>query len=264
MQESIAKVAAYIPSNLLQQEKQLKIELTYLDKSIQKEESKAAQKDELLLQEWKSQYFDYHQEYLQLIQKLETDYPDYHQLKYEIKTVSIEELQESLTENQVMLNYFVGEKHYYLFFITSYDFEVYDFEKPSDFEQTVEDFLQAIQHHQLEAYTQTAYQLYLWLIKSVEIFIMDQFSDTSAFSNKNLALDATATELIVIPHGILNYVPFEALLCSPYRTPPTSSNTAENPYHSLDYLLLNCNVSYHYSATLWHYLLQNQRRTSGG
>ncbi len=267
MQDNIAKAAAQIPQNLLQQEKQVKIELTYFEKKIQEEEIKLeGKKNNTIkeggekLQEYKSQYFDYQQEYNQLIQQFEQDYPDYYQLKYETKTSSIEELQESLTENQVMLNYFVGEKHYYLFFITSNDFEVYDFEKPDDFEQTVEEFLQAIQNHKLEAYTRTAYQLYLWLVKSVEIFIMDQFSDTSAFSNKNLALEATATELIIIPHGILNYVPFEALLCSPH----TTSNTAENPYHSLDYLLLNCNVSYHYSATLWHYLLQSrgERATS--
>ncbi len=262
VKEDFAKMSAKIPPELLQREKQFKIKLTFLDKNIQREETKPneEEKDEKQLLEWKNQYFDYHQQYLQLIQQFEQDYPDYYQLKYETQTASIEELQESLTENQVMLNYFVGEKHYYLFFITSNDFEVYDFEKPDDFEQTIEEFLQAIQHHQLEAYTRTAYQLYLWLVKSVEIFIMDQFSDTSAFSNKNLALDDTATELIVIPHGILNYVPFEALLCSPY----TTSNTAENPYHSLDYLLLNCNVSYHYSATLWHYLLQSrgERATS--
>ncbi len=160
MKESLSKVAANIPTHLLETETDIKSKLAFLNKQIAKEEAKGEQQREALLLQWKSQFFDLHQEYLQLIQQFEQDYPDYYQLKYETKTVSIEEIQNSLSEDQVMVNYFVGENRYYIFFISSNGFEVFEDEKPDDFEQTIERFLQSIQQHQFEEYAETALQLY--------------------------------------------------------------------------------------------------------
>ncbi|MFK7905488.1 MAG: CHAT domain-containing protein, partial [Chitinophagales bacterium] len=57
------------------------------------------------------------------------------------------------------------------------------------------------------------------------------------------------TNLKIIPAGILNTIPFEALL-----TEKVATNTK---YADLPYLLLQYDISYHYSATLWHQALQN-------
>ena len=258
MRESASK-AAEIPSQLLKQEKTLKNKLTFWEKQIAQEEAKGENQREKVLLQWKSQFFDLHQEYLQLIQQFEQDYPDYYQLKYETKTISIEEIQENLSEDQVMVNYFVGEDRYYIFLITSNGFEVFEDEKPDDFEQTVERFLQAIQNHQLEVYTETALQLYQCLLQPFEYELMDVFAVMTASSSENEVLGAVnPKKLIVIPHGILSYLPFEALICSPVVDPFAATMGEADKrrmYQSLDYLLLHCEVSYHYSATLWHYLL---------
>ncbi|MGB1243094.1 MAG: CHAT domain-containing protein, partial [Chitinophagales bacterium] len=254
MQDSLAKIASKIPKALLQKEKSLQIQLTFLDKTIQKEEAKNEKKDTETLKESQNAFFEHHQKYAQLIEELEQDYPDYYQLKYETKTASIEEIQKSLSENQVMVSYFVGETHFYIFLITPDLFEILDYDKPDDFEELIEAFLQAIQQHQLETYCQTAFRLHRLLMKEVEAFLIDPFADNNIFGEEDD--DATNNkQLIIIPHGILNYVPFEALLCSDATSIIEGLDVNENPYHHLDYLLLHCEISYHYSATLWHYLL---------
>ncbi len=251
MQESLSKVTANIPVYFLEREKDLKSKLTFLEKQIAKEKAKGKQQQEAILLQWKSQFFDLHQEYLQLIQQFEQDYPNYYQLKYETKTVSIETLQQNLTDNQIMVNYFVGESHYYLFLITSNDFEAHEFEKPEDFEALIEDFLEAIHEHKLEGYAEKAYELYQALLQPIEHHLIDAFE---GFGGETLQ-EKTPKELIIIPHGILSYLPFEALLCSSLEDSIEGKlEKGENAYQYLDYLLLHCEVSYHYSATLWHYL----------
>ena len=257
MQENLAKSSSNIPQELLQKEKNLKIELTHLDKIIQQEEAKDAQKNEKILREFQIQFFDYHQEYRQLIESFEQNYPKYYQLKYETQTTSIEEIQKSLSNNQVMVNYFVGDTHYYIFLITPDLFEVLAYQKPNDFEELVETFLKAIQQHELDIYCQTAFRLHRMLMKEVEAFLIDPFAESNILK-KEKSSPTNNKRLIIIPHGILNYIPFEALLCTNSTSIIENSNTGNNPYHHLDYLLLHCEISYHYSATLWHYLLEKQ------
>ncbi|MFK7905255.1 MAG: CHAT domain-containing protein, partial [Chitinophagales bacterium] len=252
-QENIAKERGSIPRELLQNEKNLKIELDYLEKSIQKQERREDGKNEGLLEKFENDYFNIYQKYKRVVQSLEQDYPDYHQLKYQTETASIEEIQANLTANQWMVSYFIGESRYYIFLIGKKEFEVLDLEKIDGFEQLVEDFLSAIQNHKFEEYTQKGYELYQELLQPLEMYLIDPSME-----------EETVQQLIIIPHGILHYLPFEALICSRPKDSGKiyianeEEKDSTKPYQSLDYALLHFEVSYHYSATLWHYLLNKQ------
>ena len=251
-QENVAKECANIPVELLQKEKKLKVELDYLAKSIQQQKAKGDKKNEELFQKFQNDYFNVHQAYKQLIQGFEQNYPDYYQLKYQTEVVSIEEIQANLTANQWMVSYFMGENRYYIFLIGKEDFEVFDFEKISGFEQLVEDFLNAIQNHEWEVYAEKGYELYQELLQPLEMYLIDP----------SMEREDTIPQLIIISHGILHYLPFEALICTrPKGRVYVESKEEENqgnPYQSLDYALLHFEVSYHYSATLWKYFLENK------
>ena len=253
--DSIVKEGTVLPKVLLQQEKDLKLELTRLEKSIQLQESLGKRKDEDYIQKLQNQFFDCHKRYLQLVEKFEKEYPDYYQLKYQTETVSVEMIQQTLSANQWMVSYFIGEMHFYIFFMGKDVFEVMEYEKSKGFEQLVNDFLQSIQQHQLEEYEHKAYELYQRLLQPVEVYLMDMLADESELDE--------VPQLIVIPHDILNYVPFEALVCTrpgKHYDKAMSDLERSKAYQSLDYLLLHCEVTYHYSATLWHYLNQQQRK----
>ncbi len=254
LQESIAKAEANISEELLQKEKNLKVELTTLDKHIQQQVAMGKRQEDKQFQKLQNEFFDLHQAYIQLIEGFEENYPDYYQLKYQTETVSIEEIQARLADNQWMVSYFIGEKHYYIFLIGKEEFEVLDLEKINGFEQLVEDFLSAIQNHKLEEYTQKGYKLYQELLQPLEMYLIDPSMDEKD----------SIQQLIVIPHGILHYLPFEALICTRSKSSGkvyVANEKEENTtslYQSLDYALLHFEVSYHYSATLWYYMLSKQ------
>lgn len=83
-------------------------------------------------------------------------------------------------------------------------------------------------------YIRIAHQFYTQLIDSVASELADK------------------TNLIIIPHGRLSKIPFEALLIKePVPGLGRSTNKADMNYSGLEFLVNKFNISYHYSATLY-------------
>lgn len=229
-----AQITAKIPQGLQEQEKDLSVELTYLDKCINQEQEKGEQTDQQKITQLRSQYFSYSQQYEHLIQQFETEYPEYYRLKYDISTASLLQIQTHLVTNAVLISYFVGEKAIYVFEISGYHhqpqtaaYQVHTVEKPADFDQVIQDFTEAIDDLSRKTYIHTAYQLYQLLLAPV-------------LDKPHTPID----QLIIIPDAQLHYLPFEALLTQ--NVSPKQAN-----YNDLPYLLKNYTISYHYSATLF-------------
>ncbi|MGB0930812.1 MAG: CHAT domain-containing protein [Chitinophagales bacterium] len=272
LNDAAAKLKVQLPVILLEKERRLKSRLTFLDKSIQgyKEKQESSKEGEgglkqNQLKKWQNEFFDFHQEYLQLLEQLETDYPDYYQLKYDTKTVIPSELQSTLQENQVVLSYFVGKDKLYIFVVTPDDFEVIDLQLPEDFEALIEGFMAALTQHQFAAFIEKSHQLHQLLIAPIRDFIVDDFG-----------FDDELKQVFVIPHGVLSYVPFEALIEQPLSRFPTvdkvvktlstveelDNSLNDNSWGNLGYLIHHCQVSYHYSTTLlYRHLLKKQKET---
>ncbi len=237
MQDEKAKFKAKIPEDLLEKERDLKLELTYLTKRIQEEEYKAkTEQDEAQIRIWQNARFDQSQAYEALIERLEKDYPEYHYIKYNVTSASLTEVQVQLTNEQALIEYAIDEenKQIYIFGISKTSYIPLVIEQPDDFKALIEDFLTAINTVDKEDYITLAYELYQLLLAPV-------------FNHLPII-----TELIIIPDDDLSLIPFEALL--------TQSIADDNPYNDLPYLLLDYDISYHYSATLWHRGMQQKRQ----
>lgn len=282
-----AQVAANISADLKQKEYDLRIELTYLDKRILQGEGEVTttkkqlkeEQDEIIpdsekiaqleqkkvelekdISEWQSQHFDHKQDYDALIEQLENKYPDYYRLKYEMEVVTVEKVQAHLAQsvlplnpppkgetdilpplegaggrNTALIEYFIDEKHLFIFCITATDYQVIQMDKPDNFEDVADDFT-AQMHRATEDFIPPARQLYQWLIAPVAPFLEG------------------VTDLMIIPDGELQKMPFEALLYQEVAL--------DTPYANLPYLLQQYTISYHYSATLWLYTAQKQRETA--
>lgn len=226
-----AKFLANIPKDLLQKESDLKAKLTQLNNKIQILQS-LPKPDEYKISQLRGQYFDDEQAYQKLILQFETDYPQYYQLKHQVETVTIDVLQKKIPINTALVEYFIGEKHLYTFVITSNDTQFLQSAKPDDFEELIEAFKTSIDEIDKSEYLELAFELHELLIAPI--------------TNNNSPITSSqspVTNLKIIPSGILSTIPFEALL-----TEEVNGNTK---YADLPYLLLQYDISYHYSATLW-------------
>lgn len=235
LKDAEAKLISDIPESLLAQEKRLSIELTYLDKSIKQENYKGKEADKTLISQWQSEYFAHHQQYAQLIQQLEDEFAEYYHLKYDIHTVSVTALQSILPKKTAILEYFVGEEQLFISCITPTQFSMQVVPKPTDFDEQIEEFTDAINALNQDDFTEYGYSLFQILI-------------APALNHLNNDIDT----LCIIPDGDLAYMPFEALL--------TQATDYAIPYPNMPYLLLDYDVCYHYSATLLHHVAKRAQK----
>ena len=216
--EAKATQFANIPNDVLERESELKSEITYLEKQIKNSETdQSDQKDALFILK---------EEYRQLVQKLEVDYKSYYDLKYNTTTVSLEVSQKSLSKHQLLISYFYGNKAIYAIALNRGKKEMFRIPIDAD----------------LEANIKRVYQM-----------LSDPKSDVIALGNATYSIyehllqpilnSGDQKKLIIIPDGLLNYLPFSALNTSP---------------GGIRYLAENHAIGYVNSATLLSELEERQ------
>ncbi|MEM6343838.1 MAG: CHAT domain-containing tetratricopeptide repeat protein [Bacteroidota bacterium] len=226
---------AGIPVDLQASERQYRYELSLLRDSLRQQTDPAEHPDRL------QRFQDLKKDYQSLLTRFETEYPEYYRLKYDQSILPLEILQDRLLgPDASMVEYFVGEKDIYLLDVRKG--EIHFFKLSNDFglASLIQDFRAGIYEFFVSAsayddedylrlsqqYTRAAYQLHQALF--------------APYLGDSLPL---ARELVIVPDGMLGYLPFGALLQTP----------AENATHfrSHDYMLRDHNISYVPSASLW-------------
>ncbi|MDO8970317.1 MAG: hypothetical protein Q7U74_06490, partial [Saprospiraceae bacterium] len=208
MQEADALHIAGIPDSLLVQEYDLRVEIAYFDKRKQEKLSSGISETDSTVLAIGSKLFDLKRTHEALIQRFESDYPQYYQAKYGLKTASIEEVQQSLSPQQTMLQYVLGDSSIFLFLVQKNHLEVQEIKKDFPLERWVDSLTRhgiygyhtlpiaqktpSLEAKTIHNYTHAAQALYEKLIAPVKTKL--------------------SPELIIIPDGVLGYVPFETLL----------------------------------------------------
>lgn len=181
---------------------------------------------------------------------LEKNYPEYFELKYQRKNLNIKDIQRSLKRNESIIEYVITktpDSNSGDVYILAISKDQLLFEKIPYDESFIEKIITV---HQLLSYKgfinsglaefrnycNYSYEVYRKLIEPILPVIIGK-------------------RVTIIPDGILNYIPFEALITQ-------KVNTGSIHYHDLPYLLHEFPISYHYSQEL---LIRNksENRTSG-
>jgi len=235
LQEGLAEVKAKqfsgLPEKLLEQEKQLRIDLAFYDTQIQKETLKTSQESSRI-QELQKSFFDLKTEYVQLIKDFENSYPEYYELKYQTGTLNVAKIQEHLQENTALLEFFVGNNMIHIFTVSSDEFNVTSVDTDSAFSDLVAEFDRAIRKGETDTYLDAASKLSRLLITPIFEKIKSK------------------ERIVLIPHDLLYKIPFEALLTkAPYTN--SAQKRERFDYDRLDYLVKSFDISYHYSASLY-------------
>jgi len=236
LQNSNALSFSNIPDTLIQKESDLKIEIAYYDKKIQEKLAAGLLETDSTVLALSSERFNLNQNYEDLMLLLENGYPDYYTAKYDLSTISLEETQTKLLKpNQSLVEYVAGDSFLYTIVVNPDTFIINETKMDFPLNEWVIDFREGVTSYHTKAdapsslmskmtteYIQNATQLYDVLIKPVAPYLNE--------------------DVVIVPDGVLGYLPFEILL---KEKPRKLSN-----FHNYPYLLNDHTISYCYSATL--------------
>ncbi len=244
IKESDALAYSNIPDSLLIKESLLRTGIAWRDKQRQEKLMTAKSESDSTVLTISSTLFDLHQQYDSLKQNLEKNYPDYYRLKYDLKTVNVEDLQKKmLSPQQTLLSYFVGDSAIFAFVVRPDTFAVFTIKKDFPLELWVKQLRDGLYGYQTAA------------VKTEKLYEMkaDSFAQAAFQLHQKLMTPLSillTKEVILIPDGVLGYVPFDVLLS---EKPKDATKFNTHRYFGKDHI-----ISYNYSATLWH-SMQNKK-----
>ncbi|MFP4042052.1 MAG: CHAT domain-containing protein [Bacteroidales bacterium] len=216
-----------IPDSLKERENILKNRVHNTEELIFEEKQKESpNKDNL--EYWENQLFSLKKSYDSLIETFENDYPRFYELKYNLKPVQLEVIQERMDKSDILIEYVIHEDKLYAFIVDKENIKLHQSTINESLPNAINHLKNSISkrffsNHNLpdmKEFVKNAYYIYSKVIEPLDI-------------PKN-------KKITIIPDDILAYIPFEILLTSP--------QFEKLDYSSLKYLLQDYSISYDYSA----------------
>lgn len=243
-----------ISYSIIEQQKELKLKITIAEKRQQelliqndiKNDSLRILNDKMLY-ELKGEYDNFKK-------ILEKNYPKYHRLKYDKTTFNLSYVQDTLLRgtNKSMLSYFVGDSSIFVYVVRKDTIVLKEIKKDFPLEEWVKQMQNGIYgFYELKRdkrtdqvrdstyndYVEAASKLYQKLVAPIDTFL-----------TKNI---------IIIPDGVLGYIPFDALLDS---TPPNGNKLDKVYWRNCSYWGNKKTISYAYSATSLKEMIDKQHQ----
>lgn len=235
MTDTKAKLFTNIPETIEQKEKELKDQLGNTKKVLNDFLSKGGE-DVRYRDSLDNEIFALSRSLDSIFLHLENNYPEYYQLKYDLSVATTDEVASFLGNEETLIEYVLTEDRLFAFAISKEEVFYHQSKVDSSFFNQLKELRTAISGSHLrmttreqevsrKSYIANAYSLYQQLLQP----IIEKLGDKK--------------DLIIIPDGLLNYVPFEALLTADAEAP-------YDTYDNLPYVLNDYSIRYEYSATL--------------
>lgn len=242
IREIDAREFGEIPQNLLNLEKKLLKDIAFYKESIY-EEQQQKEPDSGKIKMWEEYLFEAQRSQEKLIGQLEQNYPEYYQLKYNTTVISPEKLQKQLAQNTSIIEYCIIKNVLHTFVISSRQFHLISTPIDSNFFRLVNEYLDEYHLFDYSKQSYSSYTQFCWNSKNLYDLLIEPVKNYIKGEN-----------LVIIPEGILSFLPFETLI----KEIPDSLTTGY--YKDLDYLLYDFNISYTYSSTLFSELEKKSSR----
>jgi CHAT domain-containing protein len=234
--ESLANVREGANNELLKKQDEILVILTQ-EKQLLEQESKSGQADQQKISELKAKIKSSEEELNKNKNEIRSTNPRYADLHYP-QPVSLQEAQAlCLDKNIVILEYSVGDSSSCLWVMTQSAHQLFRLPGRKSLQEQIESFRFALLNPDQtnnEFFTNGGYSLYQTLLKPAEPFLTKK------------------SKLVLIPDGILNYLPFEVLLTD------NKGIGSGSLYSALPYLVKKYPVSYVQSASVLNSLLSVQ------
>lgn len=217
-----AKHFAGIPDSLLQQENGLLSAIASHEIRMQKQDGSEGQTG-YLRDKIQSELFELKVQHQKLVEYLERQYPQYHALKYAEYALTVEDVQRSLADDEVLVEYLIDGPAVHSFAVTSSGILSTTTPRTVSLGRSIDQFTAALKKYETDTYHSAGKYLYAQLLKPFERVVKGKHRMT------------------IVPDGKIHYVPFEALPARPYASGRTDFTT-------VPFLVRYCDISYSYSA----------------
>lgn len=227
-------VLAQVPEELRKLEMNYSSLIDYYQREILKIEKTDTQN--LKLAYYNQQIIETRNKHQELKKELSNKFKSYKNLQESTKLVTIQTIKENLKEDEQMLVYQWFEP--YLFIqVISKDKQLFYRIQPIDFEETLKDYRNCLAKDcNTEKFVMQSNALYKILIQPIKSHLK------------------TSKKLVIIPDAILQQIPFSTLVSK-----ETSTKENDLSYQNLNYPLLDYQISFHYSSSLW--VLARQKKS---
>jgi CHAT domain-containing protein len=225
-----------IPDSLRDAETILRRDIAFVENELLKYEPESNRYGQL-----SETYYTKSTQYDLLRTRFKNDYPEYYEITQRHNIPSPQQIQEILDEGEAYLQYFTGDSALYIFVITDALYFVHRIQNADSFSSDVHSYTRSIRRADRSSFFTHSSKLYDTLIRPVRSLIED------------------ATRLIIVPDGMLFYVPFEALIDG-----QTLDRTAQTNFSAANYLIKDFEIVYHYSMRLFISNRRNSGKHSSG
>jgi len=238
LREVIERSALYsdlVPPALVNEEHSLAVKVANIERTLA--ESKLSGETPLSgLESLRLELFGAQQKRDLTERSFEANFPKYHAKKQEIFGTPISQLRRDvLDSNTALIEYVLEPDTLIIFVVTDDTLAGVGVSIPPNLDQVVDSLKWGITRGYAEWYLKYGHYLHELLLSPVESVIRSK-------------------DLIIVPEGILNYVPFEALLTKPFNGSYNRAN-----FRDLPYVIKDRAVSYAYSSTLLHHSMTRVR-----
>lgn len=232
IREMEAKEFGGIPGELLNKERVLARRITFYRENIY-EENQSSNPDSMKISTWESYLFQEQKEHDELIQLFEKQYPEYFALKYNSEIVRPKTLGKIL-KGTTLIEYALSDSALYTFLIERGKSLMHKQKIDVSFFDLIQNYLSQFQEFDFSKQSYSSFTEFCWQSKELYNYLIKPFVE-----------EISNDHLLIVPEGLLSYLPFETLI----RQVP--SEIPNNYYRDLSYLLYDYAVSYSYSSTLF-------------
>jgi CHAT domain-containing protein len=170
---------------------------------------------------------------------LEAQYPKYATLKMKSLVASVSDIQGFLDSNTTFIEYFEGDSNIYAFVITKYDVSVKVIPKEKGFKFQVLNFQKSLMN--MDAFSKQPGLVYNTFLQKSHYFYQKLV--------QKVIQENKTERLLIIPDGLLSYLPFGVLLQEPVPFLKQGTNEGVD-FTKLPYLIRDYTISYNYSGTM--------------
>ncbi len=219
-----------IPIETFNYEHQLKDEINGLRQLLGNEKTKN-QPDPKKIHFFESKLLERINKHDSLIVDIENRFPKYYSIKYKNDVISLDDIEDNLLDDEVILEYLLTDSVLYIMAISDSKFDIKEIEIDSAFFNSL-NYIISLKYVDLSKQNLTKFNEFKYHSHQLWKTLIEPHDEL--ISNKRL---------IIIPDGLLGYLPFDLLIEYDFETDKIN-------YRDLPYLLKNHPLSYSYSATL--------------